>query len=152
MKFYQWLVNAFLRTLVIYITLIKQLLIMVLFFKIVNLTTTSHIFEVKWSFSLDRNKLFGSIQIIWFNPLYSTNAEANIGKIFMRFNDKNFLRQHKYYKLFNRNNSKLIVCLVCKLIVYSYMPDVNNVIWKHNSKFLKLVLKLLSKNILSFGW
>ena len=42
--------------------------------------------------------------------------------------DKHFPRQHKYYKLFNRNNIKLS---------YSCMPSINNVIRKHNSKITK---------------
>ena len=47
--------------------------------------------------------------------------------IFMRLFDKHFPHHHKYYKLFNRNNIKLS---------YSCMPNMNNVIRKHNSKIM----------------
>ena len=67
-------------------------------------------------------------QIIWFNPPYSANVKTNVGKIFMRLINKHFPRHHKYYKLFNRNNIKLS---------YSCMPNMNNVIRKHNSKIMK---------------
>ena len=67
-------------------------------------------------------------QIIWFNAPYSANVKTNVGKIFMRLVDKHFPRRHKYYKLFNRNNIKLS---------YSCMPNINNVIRKHNSKIMK---------------
>ena len=88
-------------------------------------------------------------QIIWFNPPYSANIETNVGNIFMRLAYKHFLRHHKYYKLFNRNNIKLS---------YSCMPNMDNVIRKHNSKIMKNQASsttktyLLSKNRLSYGW
>ena len=46
----------------------------------------------------------------------------------MRLVNTHFPRHHKCYKLFNRNNIKLS---------YSCMPDMNNVIRKHNSKIMK---------------
>ena len=46
-------------------------------------------------------------QIIWFTPPYCVNVKANVGKLFMRLIDKHFPRDHKFYKLFNRNNVKL---------------------------------------------
>ena len=59
----------------------------------------------------------------------------------MRLLNQHFFRHHKYYKLFNRKNIKLI---------YSFMPNMNNVIRKHNSKIVKnrtpCTLQLLSKN------
>ena len=79
-------------------------------------------FQVHPSFKLTRHKFF------WFNPPYGANVKTNVGKIFMRLVDKHFPRHHKYYKVFNRNNIKLS---------YSYMPNMNNVIRKHNSKIMK---------------
>ena len=67
-------------------------------------------------------------QIICFNPPYSANVKTNVGKIFMRLVDKHFPGHHKHYKLLNRNNIKLN---------YSCMPNMNNVIRKHNSKIMK---------------
>ena len=46
----------------------------------------------------------------------------------MRLADKHFLRHHKYYKLFNRNNIKLS---------YSCIPRTNNVIRRHNFEIMK---------------
>ena len=42
--------------------------------------------------------------------------------------DQHFPPHHKYYKLFNRNNIRLS---------YSCMPNMNNVIRKHNSEIMK---------------
>ena len=67
-------------------------------------------------------------QIVWLYPPYGANVKTNVGKIFMRLVDKHFPRHHKYYKLFNRNNIKL---------TYSCIPNMNNVIWKHDSKIMK---------------
>ena len=55
--------------------------------------------------------------------------KTNVGKIFMRLVDKHFPRHHKCYKLFDRNNIKLS---------YSCIPNLNNVIRKHNSKLGKI--------------
>ena len=46
----------------------------------------------------------------------------------MRLVEKHFPRHHKCYKLFNRNNIK---------VSYSCMPNIDNVIRKHNSKIMK---------------
>ena len=54
--------------------------------------------------------------------------KTNVGKTFMRLVHNHFPHHHKYYKLFNRNNIR---------VSYSYMPNLNNVIWKHNSKIMK---------------
>ena len=54
--------------------------------------------------------------------------KTNVGKIFMRLINKHFPRHHKYYELFNGNNIKLS---------YSCMPNMNNVIRKHNSKIME---------------
>ena len=85
------------QILVIKATSINQLLITTLLLKLADLMITSHIFHVQ-----AQNR-----QIIWFNSLYSANVKTNVGKISIRLVDKHFLRHHKYYKLFNRNNVKL---------------------------------------------
>ena len=48
-------------------------------------------------------------------------------KTFVRLGDEYFPLNHKYYKLFNRNNIKLS---------YSCIPSMNNVSGKYNSKIL----------------
>ena len=85
------------QILVIKATSINQLLITTLLLKLADLMIASHIFHVQ-----AQNR-----QIIWFNSLYSANVKTNVGKISIRLVDKHFLRHHKYYKLFNRNNVKL---------------------------------------------
>ena len=87
------------KILVIKVTSIKQLLITTLLLKLADLMITSHIFQVHLSVKLKRD--------ICFNSLYSANVKTNVGKISIRLADKHFLRHHKYYKLFNRNNVKL---------------------------------------------
>ena len=67
-------------------------------------------------------------KIIWFNPQYSGNVKSNIGRIFLHLIVKHYSRQHKYHKLFNRNNIK---------ISYSCMPNIASVIQNHNTSLLK---------------
>ena len=69
-----------------------------------------------------------SRNILWFNPPFSSNVKANIGKIFLRLLDKHFPKHHKYYKLFNRNNVK---------ISYSCMQNMASIIQKHNTNLLR---------------
>ena len=112
----------FLRTPVTKMNSIKQLLITTLLLKVVDLMKMSRIFQVHSGVKLARGKWIGSI------PPYSANVKTNVGKIFMRLVEKHFPCHNKYYKLFNRNNIKLSD---------SCMPDMNNVIRKHNSKIVK---------------
>ena len=67
------------------------------------------------------------MKIIWFNPPYSKHVKTNIGKIFMKLISKHFPKQHKYYKIFNKNTVKLS---------YSCMPNMLSIITKHNKTFL----------------
>ena len=108
------IIIEFLRTLVIKTTSIKQLLITTLLSK-TYIPSPSKRKTQKW-------------QIICFNSQFCANMKTNIYKIFMRLLNQHFSRHHKYYKLFNRKNIKLI---------YSFMPNMNNVIRKHNSKIVK---------------
>ena len=45
--------------------------------------------------------------ILWFNPPFSKNVATKIGRYFVNLIDKQFLRDHKFYKVFNRNNAKV---------------------------------------------
>ena len=45
----------------------------------------------------------------------------------MKLISKHFPKQHKYYKIFNKNTIKLS---------YSCMPNMSSIITKHNKKFL----------------
>ena len=42
-------------------------------------------------------------KIIWFNPPYSKNVQANVGKIFLRYIKKHFPKNtHKFYEIFKK--------------------------------------------------
>ena len=45
--------------------------------------------------------------IIWFNPPFSKNVATKIGRYFLNLVDKHFPRDHKFHKIFNRNNIKV---------------------------------------------
>ena len=65
--------------------------------------------------------------IIWFNPPFNNNISTNIGRYFLNLVQRHFPRQHKYYKIFNKNNVK---------VSYSCMPNVKAAINGHNKKLL----------------
>ena len=64
---------------------------------------------------------------MWFNPPSSLNVKTNIGKVFLKFVRRHFSRSHKFSKIFKLNTIK---------ISYSSMPNVKNLIKRHNSKIL----------------
>ena len=64
-------------------------------------------------------------KIIWYNPSFSKNVKTNIAKKNVHLLDKHFSRNHKYHKIFNRNNVK---------ITYSCMDNMTNIISSHNKK------------------
>ena len=80
--------------------------------------------------------IFAERNILWFNPLFSSNVKTNIGKIFLRLLDKHFPKYHKYYKLFNRNNVK---------ISYSCMQNMASVFQNHKTNLLKDLVALTAK-------
>lgn len=65
--------------------------------------------------------------IIWFNPPYSRNVITKVGKIFLNLINKHFPEQHKYHKIFNKNNVK---------VSYSCMPNMKSIINMHNKKII----------------
>ena len=65
--------------------------------------------------------------IIWFNPPFSKNVATKIGRYFLNLVDKHFPRDHKFHKIFNRNNIK---------VSYSCMPNIKSAINSHNRKIL----------------
>ena len=69
-------------------------------------------------------------KIIWFNPPYSSNLKANIGKEFFSLLEKHFPVGSPLHKLFNRNNVKLS---------YSCMPNISTIMTKHNMKTLQSI-------------
>ena len=79
------------------------------------------------SFSYDENpsqpkKKNRRRKIIWFNPPYSESVETNVGREFRNNLMRNIPVQHKYHKIFNKNNVKISYYLE---IVKSYKMDKN---------------------------
>ena len=65
--------------------------------------------------------------ITWFNPPYSKSVETNIARTFLNLVKKHFPPNHKYHKLFNKNNIK---------VSYSCMDNMESKIKNHNRKVL----------------
>ena len=65
---------------------------------------------------------------IWFNPPYSMNIQTNIGREFLNLVDKHFPKNHRYNKIFNKNNIK---------VSYSCTDNLQTIIKKHNRKILE---------------
>ena len=65
--------------------------------------------------------------IIWFNPPFSKNVSNNIGKDFLLLIQKHFPNEHKYHKIFNKNNVK---------ISYSCMANIKSIINMHNKEVI----------------
>ena len=66
-------------------------------------------------------------KIIWFNPPHSQNDKTNIGKLFIKFVRKHFLKNSKCHKILNITTLKLSYCCT---------TDVGNIIKQRNSKVL----------------
>ena len=66
-------------------------------------------------------------KIIWFNPPFNMNVETKIGKQFLNLIDIHFTKDHKFHKIFNRNNVK---------VSYSCTKNIKTIINNHNSKIL----------------
>ena len=72
-----------------------------------------------------RSSKHGKRNIIWFNPPFSKNVAAKIGRYFLNLRDKHFPRDHKFLKIFIRNNINSS---------YSWMPNIKSAINSHNRK------------------
>ena len=81
------------------------------------------------------NKLNANIQkkknrqrnIIWYNPPFSKNVKTNIAKKFLNLTKKHFPKNHKFNKIFNKNNIK---------VSYSCMDSMKKILSSHNKKIL----------------
>ena len=94
------------------------------------LAKSGHTYELKYNPSVtsENGRRRRQRKIIWFNPPYSKIVTTNIGKKFLNLIDKHFPRDHKFHKLFNRNNVK---------VSYGCMPNIGAVINAHNKKILE---------------
>ena len=66
--------------------------------------------------------------IIWLNPPYSMNIQKNSGREFLNLVDKHFSKNHRYNKIFNKNNIK---------VRYSCTDNLQTITKKHNRKNLE---------------
>ena len=66
-------------------------------------------------------------KIIWFNPQFSKNVSTKIGHYFLNLLDKHFPKEHRYHRIFNRNNVK---------ISYSCTKNMKTIISNHNKSIL----------------
>ena len=66
--------------------------------------------------------------IIWFNPPYCMNVQTNIGREFLNLVSKHFPKNHRYNKIFNKNNIK---------VSYSCTDNLQTIIKEHNRKIRK---------------
>ena len=66
-------------------------------------------------------------KVIWFNPPYSKQVSTNIAKRFPNLLDRHFPKQHRLYKIFNRNNVNFS---------YSCAKDMSRFISSYNKKLL----------------
>ena len=62
------------------------------------------------------------------NPPYSMNVQTNIGREFLNLVCKHFPKNHRYNKIFNKNNIK---------VSYSCTDNLQTIIKKHNRKVLR---------------
>ena len=65
---------------------------------------------------------------LWFNPPYSKTVKTKIDKFFLQLIKKNFPKEHKFHKIFNRNTLKLS---------YSCMLNIKTKINAHNREILR---------------
>ena len=69
-----------------------------------------------------------SRKITWFNPPFSQNVSSNVGAKFLQLIDTCFPPTHPLSKIINRNTVK---------VSYRCMPNMGQVIARHNSKVVK---------------
>ena len=75
----------------------------------------------------DKKKRSRRRKVTYFHPPFCNSVKTKIGKIFRNLVSKHFSRDHRYYKIFNKNTIK---------ISYSCLPNVKAVINTHNRKVL----------------
>ena len=71
------------------------------------------------------NKMQRKRKIIWFSPPFNKNATTNVSRRFLNLPEKNFPKEHKLHKIFNKNTLK---------VSYSYSLNMTQIINSHNGK------------------
>ena len=77
-------------------------------------------------------------KIIWFNPPFNKNVKTKIGHHFLNLIDKHFPKEHKYHRLFNRNNVK---------VSYSCTKNMKSIITNNNKSILNKENQQNKKNL-----
>ena len=80
---------------------------------------SGHNHEFQYSPGENKRRTKRKRKIIWFNPPYNKNLSTNIGKFFLNLINKHFPKEHKFHKIFNKNNVK---------VSYSCMPNIKSII------------------------
>ena len=75
--------------------------------------------------------------IIWLNSPYSMNIQTIIGREFLNLVDKHFPKNHRYNKIFNKNNIK---------VSYSCRDNLQTIIKRHNREILETSKKPSTEN------
>lgn len=65
--------------------------------------------------------------IMWFNPPYNMNVKTNVARTFLNLIKRHFPQNSTLHKIFNKNTIK---------VSYSCMPNIQQIIKKHNNKIL----------------
>ena len=88
-------------------------------------------YELKYKQTIDSNNKNHnrSRNQTWFNPPFSQNVSTNVGAKFLKLIDSCFPPFHPLAKIMNRNTVK---------IGYRCMPNMGQVINRHNAKIVKL--------------
>ena len=71
------------------------------------------------------------------NPPHGLQVKTNIAKSFFSALDKNFPKEHRYYKIFNRHTVKL---------AFSTTPNLENIIASINSKKLRTTGEIIKNS------
>ena len=64
---------------------------------------------------------------MWFNPPFSSNAETNVARVFLKLVEKDFIK-HRYHELFNKTNIK---------VSYRCMDNMEKLVKKQKNKLLR---------------
>ena len=83
--------------------------------------------DIKFKAATPRRRHTRTRKTIWFNPPYNAAVKTDIGRKFISIVKKHFTRNHKYFKILNKNTLK---------ISYSCTPNIKSIIAKHNKKVL----------------
>ena len=100
------------------------------------LVKSGHTYELKYnpSETSDNRPRKRERKIIWFNSPFSKIVIINVGKKFLNLLNKHFPLNHKFHKLFNKNNVK---------VSYGCMPNIRATINAHNKTILEEIPPLI---------